>query len=93
MKAILEFDLNDPHDKLAHKRATSSTDAYIALHEIANTIFRPARKYGYDPLVQSILDSCGEIGGDSRGAILVAQLEKMFYTILEDHDVNLDDLE
>lgn len=31
MKATLEFDLNDFHDKLAHKRCISATDAYLCL--------------------------------------------------------------
>lgn len=40
MKATLEFDLEDYHDKLAHKRAITATDAYIALHDIKEYLFK-----------------------------------------------------
>ena len=33
-KATLEFDLNDPDDKMAHLRCVKSTDMAIALFEI-----------------------------------------------------------
>ena len=38
MKAKIEFDLDDPSDRLAHLRCTKATDAYIALHEIDNEL-------------------------------------------------------
>lgn len=34
MKAVLEFDLNDPDDRMAHLRAIKSLDMTIALFEI-----------------------------------------------------------
>lgn len=45
MKAILEFDLDDPSDRNSHKRAISADNAYIALHEIDNML-REYVKYG-----------------------------------------------
>ena len=44
MKATLEFDLDDPQDRLSHKRAVSGTDAYIALHDI-HILLREYSKY------------------------------------------------
>jgi hypothetical protein len=41
MKAILEFDLDDPSDKRSHKRCINATNAYIAMHEFDNLL----RKY------------------------------------------------
>jgi hypothetical protein len=41
MKAIIEFDLEDPSDKLSHRRCTNATNAYIAIHEFDNLL----RKY------------------------------------------------
>lgn len=38
MKATIEFDLDDPSDRKAHKRCTNATEAYIALHEIDNEL-------------------------------------------------------
>lgn len=34
MKAVLEFDLNDSDDKMAHLRAIKSSNMAFALHEI-----------------------------------------------------------
>jgi hypothetical protein len=34
MKAILEFDLDERFDMLAHKRCVNATNAYIALFKI-----------------------------------------------------------
>jgi hypothetical protein len=34
MKAVLEFDLNDPDDRMAHLRAIKSLDMIITLFEI-----------------------------------------------------------
>lgn len=84
-KAKLEFDLNDSYERSAHKRAVSATDAYIALHKIANNLFRPARKHGYSEeglqnLSQETIDAIG-------------LLEEKFYNILEEQGVDLEDLE
>lgn len=49
MKAILQFDLNEPEDKEAHLRATKATDAYLVLLDIMNE-FRTVYKYGQDPV-------------------------------------------
>ena len=38
MKATLEFDLNDPDEKLDHKRAVTATEAYIALLRIRDRL-------------------------------------------------------
>lgn len=99
MKTKLEFDLDDPSDRLAHRRAMLATDAYIALNDIANLIFRPARKHGYeDPKLNELIETSRKIiGGDgietTIGHEIVEKLERRFYRILEEHGVDLDDLE
>ena len=45
MKAILEFNLDDVSDRLAHKRCVNATNAYIALFEV-NEKLRQINKYG-----------------------------------------------
>jgi len=55
-------------------------DMKIALWDIAQEIFRPARKHGYsNSKVQDLLDKCGDDGYE-----LVSELEDMFYEILRD---------
>ena len=34
MKAILEFDLSDPHEVMSHRRCVSATDAFITINDI-----------------------------------------------------------
>jgi hypothetical protein len=45
MKAILEYDLNDPEDKAAHYRAIMSLEMAIAINETYN-LLRARVKYG-----------------------------------------------
>jgi len=103
MKATLEFDLDDPNDRLAHIRCTKATDIYIVLNKIANEIFRPARKHGYsDKNLEELFDKCPNdvvvkykniSYEDNAGIGIVGLLEAKFYEILQEHGVNLDDLE
>jgi hypothetical protein len=98
MKAKLEFDLDDFSDRKAHKRCVSATDAYIALHKIANEIFRPNRKHGYEKDLEDLFEQCDSIktplGFDSdAGTEIVSKLESKFYNILEELGLDLDDLE
>lgn len=44
-KGILEFDLNEPDDVIAHKRAVKATDMAIALHEISYNL---KKRIGYE---------------------------------------------
>jgi hypothetical protein len=39
-KGILEFDLNDTNDSMAHLRAVKSTDMAIVLHDLSYNIHR-----------------------------------------------------
>jgi hypothetical protein len=45
MKAILEYDLNNPDEQTAHLRAIMSLKMAIAIHEVAN-LLRTKVKYG-----------------------------------------------
>ena len=44
MKAILEFDLNDPDDRLAHERAVKSLDMALVLWHLATNTKRDLRR-------------------------------------------------
>ena len=54
MKAILEFDLNDPDDAAAHKRAVLALDMMLCLHEVKEQ-FRSKIKYNEDSLSEAEL--------------------------------------
>jgi hypothetical protein len=93
--ATLTFNLEDGFSRNAHKRAVNATNAYIALFNIANEVFRPARKHGYpEGKINKLLDECGETEeGHSRGVELIGELETKFYEILEDNGIDLNDLD
>jgi len=93
--ATLTFNLEDGFSRNAHKRAVNATNAYIALLEIVNEVFRPARKHGYsNAKLNGLLEQCGETDeGYGRGEEIIGILEDMFFEILEDNNVNLDDLD
>ena len=78
MKALLSFNLDDPHEKLAHKRAINATNAYIAIMDIMNDVFRKRIKYG-------------ELDFDSENLLVEMQAEAC--AILEDNSINPNDLE
>lgn len=89
MKAILEFNLEDQYERNAHMRAVKSTQAYGALWDIANEIFRSARKHGYKN--EAISNLVKKLGPDADE--LIGLLEKEFYGILEDHEVSFTEYE
>lgn len=85
MKAILEFDLDNEEDRIKHDLAIKSLDMSIALEEIGQEIFRPARKYGYNN--KHITDLLEEMGG--RGEELIGLLEDKFFKIIKDKNIEI----
>jgi len=78
-KAILEFDLDNPDDQMAFKRATKATDMAIALFEITHNIQRQVESmYG----VQN-----EEVDWDLMEIIFDLIHEK-----IEDQNINIDEL-
>lgn len=89
MIANLKFDLEDPDDRAAHKRCISATDAYLALWELQQEIFRPARKHGYDDLeINELLAA----DSDDIALDVIGLLESKFFEILERNGIKLEDL-
>lgn len=43
-KAILEFNLDEPSEQLAHKRAICATDAYLTLYDFRERLFREIKR-------------------------------------------------
>ena len=76
MKAILEYDLNNPDEQTAHYRAIMSLKMAIAIHEVAN-LLRTKVKYGDNTEdVHNALDA----------------LWKEFHEILLENDLIIDNL-
>lgn len=56
-KIIFAFDADDVEDRLACKRATNATNAYLALWSIQEDILRQKLKYGtYTKSERALLD-------------------------------------
>lgn len=98
MKGTLSFNL--PEEQEEFRTACDAGKYKYVLWEIAQQVFRPARKHGYcDNSLQELLDKVDEITvpaheGDivyetGAGTELVSRLEKLFYQILEEEGIKL----
>jgi hypothetical protein len=62
MKAILEFNLDEPEDQRAHRRCIESTKMAIALFEILNNSWRNVRDVEH--YQEKINEICSDINLD-----------------------------
>ncbi len=76
MKAVIEFDLNEPEDIEAHKRFTNLNAVYIALWEFDQEM-RSQIKYNSQ-----------NYNGDQLDAL--DKLRDKFYEILNDNQIKID---
>jgi hypothetical protein len=78
-KAILKFDLDNPDDQMAFKRATKATDMAIALFEITHNMQRQVESmYGTD---------CTAEDWD-----LVDKIFDLIHEKIEGQNINIDEL-
>jgi hypothetical protein len=78
-KVILEFDLDNPDDQMAFKRATKATDMAITLFEITHNIQRQVESmYGAQDK---------QIDWD-----LMDDIFDLIHEQLEDRNINIDEL-
>lgn len=85
MKGKLEFDL--PEEREDFELAQLAGNLLGALHDVQNNVFRPARKHGFalgdiKALLTEIDDKT-----DGKGTELIAEMEKLFVDILDNHEV------
>jgi hypothetical protein len=77
-KAILEFDLNEPEDIQAHKRAVKAVDLSLALWDIEQYL-RGQLKYNDENLTSEAYDA-------------LDKAKDKFYEILDEYNISLDEL-
>jgi hypothetical protein len=83
MKATLTFTLPEETDDFDWAR--KGFDAFSALNDVRNEIFRPARKHGYsDREINALMDKLGD-----DAVQLIHELECRFNAILFDHKIDL----
>lgn len=79
---MLEYKLTVSSDEMESIQAfTQGPQALDALRDVANTVFRPARKHGYAELKLEALAEGNEE--------LIGKLEEEFYRVLEDRGISL----
>lgn len=76
MKAILEFDLNEPEDKMDHLRCIKSINMAGVLFELTYNTFKTA--YDYQEV--------------NKDADMVEYLKQRLMALLDEHNVNIDEL-
>ncbi len=101
MKAILEFNL--PDEEQEFQRAAQASNAYGALWDTTQEVFRPARKHGYpDSRIQSLIAHLDGLARAHAGVTeedyttdiqdattLVGLLEDLFRGAMESNSVNM----
>jgi hypothetical protein len=97
MKGKLFFDLDDHGDRLAHKRALNSTNAYIAFSSIDNMLRKytkylkdisPGDKVAFPDGYHTITETESQLMH-----FLAQQIRGKINETMQVHDINLDDLE
>ena len=78
MKAILEFDLNQEDDDVAHKRAVKALDLCIVLWDI-DQYLRSQTKYAPDDMPEEVYNA-------------LDKAREKFYEIMNERNVSLDEL-
>jgi hypothetical protein len=81
MKAILRYNLNDPDDAMAYKRANKSLDMAMALWEIIFNVYKQTER--------------GFSEDEKTNDIQYETLEKVFEKIreiLNDNEINIENL-
>ena len=76
-KGILEFDLNEPDDIIAHKRAVKATDLALALWQ-----FGYNKKKGHEWKVDKY---------ESKEDVIDAIYDE-FWDVMREHGINIDEL-
>lgn len=81
MKAILKFNLNDPDDIMAYKRANRSLDMALVLWEIVYNVYKETeREFNSDEATYNIQYDTLE------------NVFKKIREILNEHDITIDNL-
>lgn len=82
------FDLNENENEHELDEFLSAHAAHRALEDIANNIFRPARKHGYPDLQ---LAAFFDDNNPNRGLNmeLVSLLEEVFFEIIRENDIKI----
>lgn len=79
-KAILEFDLNDHDDRMAHLRCVKSTDMAIVLFEITHNLKKKCERI------------CESMEADSDQHDGVYTTFQQISELLDEHGINMDEL-
>ena len=82
-KGIIEFDLNEPDDIMAHKRAAKSLDMALALWEI---VHNTKKGIGYT------LEGKDYKGESVSNYEVLDMVYERIYEILDEHNIKMDDL-
>jgi len=77
-KGILEYDLNEPGDIMAHKRATKALDLALALWDITHNT-KKSLEWSFE-------------GKEIDKYDALDMVYEKIYEILEEHNIKLDDL-
>jgi hypothetical protein len=86
-KVTIQYVIEESWDEQALRRTLNADNAYRALWEIGQEIFRPARKHGYsDQKLEAAMQN-----KELEHEEIVGMLEEKFYEILSENRISLED--
>ena len=78
---VLRFKL--PDEDREFEKAQKAENFSLAINDISDEIFRPARKHGYyDEIINELMKKMGD-----DAYTLIGLLEKKFISVLEEHEI------
>jgi len=87
-KVNIQFTL--PEEQEEHKHAVKGWEYHAALYDVANEIFRPARKHGYSNIqIQKLINKLDEQDPEEGATELISLLEKEFYDMLSERNISI----
>ena len=81
MKAKLEFDLDNPDDKMAHMRCVKATDMASVLFEITHNLHKQIKWYFGTPISS---------GNDATAVDGIERVFEEIHRLMEDHGITDD---
>lgn len=91
LKTLLnEFKDIDSYERIEIEMMLKARDLSVALFDIGQEIFRPARKHGYyEKEIEDLINACpNDENGYNIGAEIISKLENKFYAILQDRGID-----
>lgn len=95
LEGVIKCNLADPYSYKDFLKMMQASYFIKALYDIGQRVFRPARKHGYCEGGKVLTQLCSDDNDEKLadyGTDLVGEMEDLYYEILEENGINLDEV-